>query len=120
MRQFNTLTEAVKLASTGAGRWRDAYGDHKIYDQATLAGIAEVNDEENPADEETLYVVSRGGTIGICSDGEEIDWIFLTDSLKDADLPLTIAVAPQAECCPRCGAAVVSGDRFCGKCGERL
>lgn len=120
MRQFNTLTEAVKLASTGAGRWRDAYGDHKIYDQATLAGIAEVNDEENPADEDTLYVVSRGGTIGICSDGEEINWLFLTDSSEDAELPLTIAAAPQGGFCSQCGAAVVSGARFCGKCGQRL
>jgi hypothetical protein len=82
--------------------------------------IAEIHDEENPADEDSFYVVSLAGTIGFCEDGEQIDWLFLSGSGADGDLPATYQADLQIKFCPKCGSAVVLGASFCGACGAKL
>ena len=117
--QFNTMLNAAECAVTRCGSFRFATSDEK-YDAKGLLGIAEVSDAENPADEDSFYVVSPGGAIGFCEDGEDIDWLFLTGSSEDEDLPATYQVDPQINFCPKCGSGVVSGARFCGACGAKL
>ncbi|NLA85977.1 MAG: zinc ribbon domain-containing protein, partial [Clostridiales bacterium] len=79
MKQYSTLYEAAEFAATLCAGWRFATSDDK-YDRNGLLGIAEIHDEENPADEDSFYVVSPYGSIGFCEDGEDIDWLFLSDN----------------------------------------
>ncbi len=82
--------------------------------------MAKIHDEENPADEDSFYVVSLAGSIGYCEDGEDIDWLFLADSSGKEDLPITFETVPQKKYCSNCGFAIVPGVRFCSKCGGQL
>jgi ribosomal protein L40E len=119
MERFDTLTEAAAYAATLCGRFRFATSDER-YDAKGLLVLAETSDSENPADEDSFYVVSPGGAIGFCEDGGDIDWLFLSEAAPNEDLPLTYQAAPQIKFCPKCGAPVIPGARFCGKCGNRL
>lgn len=119
MKQYSTLSQAAEFAATLSASWSFATSDEK-YDRNGLLGIAEIHDEENPADEDCFYLVSSHGSIGFCQDGEEIDWLFLADSGAGEDLPLTFVVTSEIKFCPQCGAEVVPGGRFCAQCGEQL
>ncbi|MFY9197831.1 MAG: zinc ribbon domain-containing protein [Acutalibacteraceae bacterium] len=119
MDKFITMLEAAEFASTLCGNWNFATSNDR-YDVKGLLALAETSDSENPIDEDSFYVVSPAGAIGLCEDGEDIDWLFLTSSSEDEDLPYTYQVDPQINFCPKCGSGVVSGARFCGKCGNRL
>ena len=117
MKQFTTLLEAAEFAATRCKSWSFATADDR-YDVKGLLVLAETSDSENPSDEDSFYVVSPAGAIGLCEDGEDIDWLFLTDSSED--LPATYQVDPQINFCPKCGASVNAGARFCGKCSGKL
>jgi ribosomal protein L40E len=119
MERFDTMLAAAKLAATRCNSWSFATSDER-YDVKGLLGLADVNDNENTADDDSFYVVSPVGAIGLCWDGEDIDWLFLADTAPNEDLPLTYQAAPQILSCPKCGASVIPGARFCGKCGNRL
>ena len=119
MRQFESLLEAAEYAATIAGGWRFAYSKD-TYTEVTLLPLAETADSENPIDEDSFYVVSPGGAIGLCEDGEDIDWQFLPDNAPNEELPLTHQSVPQMKFCPNCGAPVAPGSRFCSKCGNKL
>jgi ribosomal protein L40E len=119
MDQFNTLLEAAKCAITRCGSFRFATSDER-YDVKGLLSLAETSDSEDPIDEDSFYVVSPGGAIGFCADGEDIDWLFLSDIAPDENLPVTYQAVPQVNFCPRCGAPAVPGARFCGQCGKAL
>ena len=119
MDKFNTLLEAAQLAATRCGSWSFATSDDR-YDVKGLLVLAETSDSENPIDEDSFYVVSPAGAIGLCEDGEDIDWLFLTGSSEDEDLPATYQVDPQINFCQKCGSGVISGARFCGACGVKL
>ncbi len=120
MERFSTMLEAADFAATRCNNWSFAYSNNEVYDRANLLSSAGMHDKENPADEDSFYVVSPCGAIGFCEDGEDIDWLFLSSSCTDEDLPATLTAAPQIKFCPNCGSAVVPGARFCGECGERL
>ncbi len=81
MEQFNTLLEAAECAVTRCNSWSFATSNDR-YDVKGLLVLAETSDSENPIDEDSFYVVSRAGAIGLCEDGEDIDWLFLTGSSK--------------------------------------
>ena len=49
-------------------------------------------------------MVSPAGAIGLCEDGEDIDWLFLSNNAPNEDLPLTYQAAPQIRFCSKCGA----------------
>lgn len=115
MKQFDTMLKAAQYAATCCISWSFATSDEK-YNTESLLGIAEVSDDENPADEDSFYLVSHAGSIGFCQDGEDIDWLFLSDSGLTEDLP----VAFQNNFCSKCGAATSPNARFCGNCGGRL
>ena len=119
MKQFTTLLEAAEFAVTLATGWNFATADER-YEKTTLLALAETSDSENPIDGDSFYVVSPSGAIGFCEDGEDIDWLFLSDAAPNEDLPLIYQTAAQVKICTKCGSGVVSGARFCGKCGERL
>ncbi len=119
MDKFITMLEAAELAVTRCTSWHFVTSNDR-YDVKGLLVLAETNDSENPIDEDSFYVVSPAGAIGLCEDGEDIDWLFLTSSSEDEDLPATYQADPQINFCPQCGSGVVSGARFCGKCGNRL
>ncbi len=119
MDKFNTLLEAAQLAATRCGSWSFATSDDR-YDVKGLLVLAETSDSENPIDEDSFYVVSPAGAIGLCEDGEDIDWLFLSDAAPNEDLPLTYQAVPQIKFCSKCGAPVVPCARFCGKCGGML
>jgi len=36
---------------------------------------------------------------GLCNDGEDIDWLFLSDAAPNEDLPLTYQAEPQIKFC---------------------
>jgi len=119
MKQFSTLSQAAEFAATHSTNWSFVTSDER-YDKNGLLGIAEIHDAENPADEDSFYLVSPDGSIGFCQDGEDIDWLFLSGSGNREDLPDTLSAAPPIKFCPKCGSEVVPGARFCGKCGDRL
>ena len=119
MKQFTTLLEAAEFAATRCKSWSFATADDR-YDVKGLLVLAETSDSENPIDEDSFYVVSPAGAIGLCEDGEDIDWLFLSDAVTNEDLPLTYQAVTQIKFCSKCGASVVSGARFCGGCGNRL
>ena len=119
MERFDTMLEAAERAATRCGGWSFATSDDR-YDVKGLLVLAEASDSENPIDEDSFYVVSPAGAIGLCEDGEDIDWLFLSDAAPNEDLPLTYQAEPQIKFCPNCGAPVIPGARFCGKCGNRL
>lgn len=119
MERFNTLQEAAEFATTLCKSWSFATSDER-YDVNELLVLAETSDNEAPINEDCFYVVSPSGAIGLCEDGEDIDWLFLSDAAPDEDLPLTYQYIPQKKFCSECGAPIVPGARFCGKCGNRL
>ena len=117
MERFDTLLEAAEFSATRCTSWSFAISNDR-YDVKGLLVLAETSDSEDPIDEDSFYVVSPAGAIGLCEDGEDIDWLFLTDSSED--LPATYQVDPQINFCPKCGASVNAGARFCGKCSGKL
>lgn len=119
MKQFTTLLEAAEFAATRCKSWSFATAEDR-YDVKGLLVLAETSDSENPIDEDSFYVVSRAGAIGLCEDGEDIDWLFLSDAAPNEDLPLTYQAEPNMKFCPKCGALVEPDGRFCVGCGERL
>ena len=119
MERFDTMLKAAEFAATQCKSWSFATSSDR-YDINGLLVLAKTCDSENPIDEDSFYVVSPAGAIGLCNDGEDIDWLFLTDSSEDEDLLASYQVDPQINFCPKCGSGVVSGARFCGKCGNRL
>ncbi len=119
MDKFITMLEAAEFAATFCGSWSFATSNDR-YDVKGLLVLAETSDSEDPIDEDSFYVVSPAGAIGLCNDGEEIDWLFLSDAAPNEDLPLTYQAVPQIKFCSKCGSGVVLGARFCGKCGNRL
>jgi hypothetical protein len=78
MKIFNTLLEAAEFAATRCKSWSFATADER-YDAEGLLVLAETSDSEDPIDEDSFYVVSPAGAIGLCEDGEDIDWLFLSD-----------------------------------------
>ena len=119
MERFNTMLEAAELAVTLCGSWSFAiYNDR--YDVKGLLVLAETSDSEDPIDEDSFYVVSPTGAIGLCEDGEDIDWLFLSDNAPNEDLPLTYQAVPQIKFCSKCGASIDPSARFCGQCGKAL
>ena len=119
MERFDTMLEAAELAATLCGSWSFATSNDR-YDVKGLLVLAETSDNENPIDEDSFYAVSPAGAIGLCEDGEDIDWLFLSVAAPNEDLPARYQVDPQINFCPKCGVPAVPGARFCGKCGDRL
>ena len=119
MERFNTMLEAAELAVTLCGSWSFAISNDR-YDVKGLLVLAETSDSEDPIDEDSFYVVSPTGAIGLCEDGEDIDWLFLSDNSPNEDLPLTYQAVPQIKFCSKCGASIDPSARFCGQCGKAL
>ena len=119
MKRFDTMLEAAQFAATLCQGWSFAYSDD-TYDKESLLVMAETHDQENPADEDSFYVVSLGGSIGYCEDGEAIDWLFMSGSGAGENLPAAYQAGPRVKFCPKCGNSIVPGALFCGKCGHKL
>ena len=119
MERFDTMLEAAEFAATRCTSWRFATSNDR-YDAKGLLVLAETSDSENPIDEDSFYVVSPGGAIGLCEDGEDIDWLFLSVAAPNEDLPTRYQAPPQINFCPKCGAPAVPGTHFCGQCGCKL
>jgi hypothetical protein len=119
MKRFDTLLDAVEFSATHCTSWSFATSNDR-YDVKGLLVLAETSDSEDPIDEDSFYVVSPAGSIGLCNDGEDIDWLFMSDAAQNEDLPLTYQAEPQIKFCSKCGSGVVLGARFCGQCGTEL
>ena len=119
MERFDTMLEAAEFAATLCGSWSFATSNDR-YDIKSLPVLAETSDSEDPIDEDSFFVVSSAGAIGLCNDGEDIDWLFLSDNAPNEDLPLSYQDVPQIKFCSKCGSGVVPGARFCGQCGTAL
>jgi len=119
MERFNTLMEAAEFSATRCTSWSFATAKDR-YDVNSLLVLAETSDSEDPIDEDSFYVVSPAGAIGLCEDGEDIDWLFLPNPDAGETRPEAYTAAPQVNFCSKCGNPVTPGARFCGKCGNRL
>lgn len=119
MERFNTMLEAAEFAATLCTSWRFATSNDR-YNVKDLLVLAATSDSEDPIDEDSFCVVSPAGAIGLCDDGEDIDWLFLSDISPNEDLPLSYQDVSHIKFCPNCGAPVVPGAHFCGGCGEKL
>ncbi|MGI6659258.1 MAG: zinc ribbon domain-containing protein [Dethiobacteraceae bacterium] len=119
MERFDSLLEAAEFAAARCKSWSFATADER-YDEQGLLVLAETSDSENPIDEDSFYVVSPSGAIGICENGEDIFWLFLSDAAPNEDLPLTYQAVPQIKFCPECDSPVYPGARYCAKCGIAL
>ncbi|MFA7138260.1 MAG: zinc ribbon domain-containing protein [Bacteroidales bacterium] len=118
MKKFNSLLDAARFAATISENWHFANSD-ETYIKDTLLTIAKTSDAEDPIDEDGFYLVSPSGAIGLCPEGEDIDWLFLV-GIDDEDLPSTYTESPELNFCPKCGNPIVSGANFCDECGEHL
>ena len=118
MDRFDTLSQAAICAASRSSRWTFAYANDEHYDRERLFSDAHMHDEENPAGEDSYYVVSLRGAIGYAEDGETIDWLF--QSPYDEVLPDAYSAPSRANFCPKCGTAVVPGAAYCGACGATL
>lgn len=78
--KFYGCLDAAEFAATITNEWKDAQSG-EIYDKKTLFAICETSDDENPLDEDdedSYYIVSDAGAIGITDDaGESVDWCFI-------------------------------------------
>ncbi len=119
MERFDTMLEAAEFAATRCKIWGFATSNER-YDVNGLLLLAETSDSEDPIDEDNFYVVSPAGAIGLCEDGEDIEWLFLSDAVLNERLPMTYQALPNMKFCPKCGAPVVPSARFCGSCGTKL
>ncbi|MFV9473036.1 zinc ribbon domain-containing protein [Advenella sp. RU8] len=119
MKQFTSLLDAAEYAATLSAGWCFA-NTIETYDKDNLLVLAETSDAENPVDEDSFHVVSAGGSIGFCEDGEEIDWLFIADAEKDAVLPEACLETPQNNFCPQCGHRLTPGANFCDECGTKI
>ena len=119
MERFNTMLEAAEFAATLCTSWRFATSNDR-YDVKDLLVLAATSDSEDPIDEDSFCVVSPAGAIGLCEDGEDIYWLFLTGSSTDEDLPTTLQTASQIKFCSKCGKEIILGAGFCGACGAKL
>ncbi len=120
MKKFHTMEDAVEFAATLCNSWTDAFSADNKYNADEIAGMAGIEDDEHPLDEDGFFAVSPAGAIGICDDGEAINWLFISGAAPNEDLPPKFTAAPAAKFCPKCGKPVISGARFCGSCGEKL
>ena len=118
MKKFNSLLDAARFAATISENWHFANSD-ETYIKNTLLTLAKTSDAEDPIDEDSFYLVSPSGAIGLCPDGEDIDWLFLV-GIDDEDLPSTYTESPELNFCPKCGNPIVSGANFCDECGDHL
>lgn len=119
MDRFASLYEAAEYALTRCNGWRFAYSE-EVYNQDSLLGIAEIHDEENPADDDSFYLVSPSGAIGFSEDGESIDWLFLALNNLEEDLPDSTSRQGAANFCPQCGKPLTPQAHFCGSCGAKI
>lgn len=119
MERFNTMLEAAELAVTLCGSWSFAISNDR-YDVKGLLVLAETSDSEDPIDRGQLLCGYRLPEPGLCEDGEDIDWLFLSDNAPNEDLPLTYQAVPQIKFCSKCGASIDPSARFCGQCGKAL
>lgn len=120
MKQFDTLADAAEYAASLCTNWLFAYSNNERYDRNTLEETASIHDQEAPIDEGSFYVVAQSGAIGLCEDGEDIDWLFLSSFDVNEALPEKFTSNTQIKFCPTCGTKVAPGYRFCVKCGNRL
>ena len=119
MKQFKSLHDAAEYATTLSGQWSFANADAS-YVPESLLELAQTSDAEDPIDDDSVYVVSDGGSIGLCEDEEDIDWLFIADQEKDLALPDTFASGGTPRFCSQCGKDVEAGARFCDQCGASL
>lgn len=119
MKQFESMLQAAEYATTIAAGWSFA-NTSETYVKDSLLTLAETSDNENPADEDSLFVVTGGGSIGLCEDEEDIDWLFIADNEKDAALPDSFNDSAQTNFCSQCGHRVTPGANFCDACGASL
>ncbi len=82
MEQFSTLVEAAQLAATRCNFWKFATSDEQ-FDMPALLTLAETSDAENPSDEDSFYVVSPTGAIGLIEDSGDVDWLFIAASIQE-------------------------------------
>ena len=64
MERFDTMLEAAEFAATRCGGWSFATSNDR-YDVKGLLVLAKTSDSEDPIDEDSFYVVSPAGAIGL-------------------------------------------------------
>ncbi len=119
MKKFNSLHDAAEYATSLSGQWSFINSD-TAYASEGLLVLAQTSDAEDPIDEDSFYVVSDGGSIGLCEDEEDIDWLFIADQDKDLALPDTFTTGGTPRFCSQCGQEIVPGANFCDQCGASL
>lgn len=119
MMRFTSLLEAAELAKSLATDWRFAYSSER-YDVKGLLTLAQTSDSEDPIDEGCYYVVSASGAIGYCDYNNDIDWLFISDSSVETDLPSTYQLFSKGNFCSKCGNSIMPSNKFCGNCGNAL
>ncbi len=80
--RFRTLMEAAIDASSYSSEWLFQNDQSQKFDTTTLISMAEMHDNENPLDDDSVYVVLEDGSIGERPEGEAVEWLF-TPSDKD-------------------------------------
>ena len=75
MKRFDSLLEAAEFAATLCKSWSFAIADER-YDTKHLLALAETSDSEDPIDEDSFFVVSTTGAIGLCQDGRTLTGCF--------------------------------------------
>ena len=118
-----SMKEAVALAMQRASQWHFK-DDEELSDASYLAFAAEENDTEyglDPEDEESYYVVTEEGAIGLTEDdGASVDWLYLPEGKSMEDYPEELTGEEAQIFCSTCGRPNPGDSVFCTWCGAKL
>ncbi len=131
MDTLKNLKAAVELASSRCAAWFSAEnGEYFTPDELLFTARTLENDPE--MGEETLYLVSAEGALGVATKWEYmVQWLFIPLEenpkriMAAAHLMQGAEAAPPEEAaekrfCRNCGKPLKPGQAFCTNCGTRL
>lgn len=85
-KRFYGALDAAEYAAELADEWNSGTGEP--WDAATLKGVFEISDEENPLDEEdtdVYFIVDAAGAIGLTENhGATIEWLAIPTHRSNA------------------------------------
>ena len=101
-----SMKDAVALAVQRASQWHFK-DEEELSDASYISFAAEEHDSEyglDPEDEESYYVVTDDGAIGLTEDGgASVDWLFIPKGRSLGDYPEDLTEKSTQIFCSTCG-----------------
>lgn len=118
-----SMKDSVALAVQRASQWHFKDED-ELSDVSYLSFAAEEHDSEyglDPEDEESYYVVTDDGAIGLTEDdGASVDWLYIPKGHSLEEYPEVLAEESTQIFCSSCGKPNPGDSVFCTWCGAKI